>query len=337
MVGVAVPYSYGRREGEGQSPAAMLRHAAVRSVLLIAIAIFLISPWGSMTNFSFTTVLSQIGLGYVALVLLRGRGFRVQAAAAGLILAGTWCLFFFHPVPVPGPAFDRAAWDLPADWPLLEGVAAHWNKNVNIAAAFDGWFLNLFPRPEPFDFEPGGYQTLNFIPSLATMIFGLMAGELLRSPRSGKGKLAALFLGGLVLLAAGLAAGWTVCPIVKRIWTPSWALYSGGWVVWMLAALYGVIDIAGFRRWTFLFVVVGMNSIAMYCMVCVARGWIWDQLRIHFGWILQSEPCASALRLTFGPGGFDPVYLPIVECLSALAVLWLICWWMYRRRIFIRV
>ena len=71
------------------------------------------------------------------------------------------------------------------------GFFAHWNKNRNAAAAFDRWFLNLFPRPDgkPFVVNEGGYATLNFVPSIATMIFGVLAGELLRSSRTAADKL----------------------------------------------------------------------------------------------------------------------------------------------------
>ena len=104
----------------------------------------------------------------------------VQAIAAVVILVGYWLAFALYPLPAEN--FDYAAVGVPADWPYhLNGFAAHWDKNVHAAAAFDHWFLNLFPRPEPFVFDKEGYSTFNFIPSLATMIFGLMAGELLRS------------------------------------------------------------------------------------------------------------------------------------------------------------
>jgi len=124
------------------------------------------------------------------------------------------------------------------------------DKNTNAAAAFDRWFLNLFPRKEPFRFEGSGYPTLNFIPSLATMVFGLLAGGLLRSDKSGAKKFATLVGCGIAALALGWgleAAG--ICPIVKVIWTPSWAIYSTGWTLLLLAAFYGVIDLAGLRRW----------------------------------------------------------------------------------------
>ena len=77
---------------------------------------------------------------------------------------------------------------------MMPGFFAHWNKNANVAAAFDRWFLNLFPHPadHPFLFNEGGYATLNFLPSIATILFGVLAGELLRSNRGRVVKLQAL-------------------------------------------------------------------------------------------------------------------------------------------------
>src|SRR5207302_7822498 len=102
--------------------------------------------------------------------------------------------------------------------------------------------------------------------------FGLMAGELLRGPKNGAAKLGWLAAAGLACLVLGQIAGWTVCPIVKRIWTPSFAVYSAGWVLWMLAAFYAVCDLKGWKRWAFPLTVVGMNSIAIYLMSQLLRG-----------------------------------------------------------------
>ena len=348
MVGVAIPFSYARREQAEASRGRVLGHAVRRAVVLVLLGIFLMSAWDAQTNFSFVEVLTQIGLGYVFVVLLRNRGMRVQSAVVLAILAGYWALFLAYPARAPcthgrpGAGFDYAGRELKQGWPLLDGMAAHWNKNANFAAWFDQWFLNLFPREKPFTFNEGGYQTLNFVPSIATMIFGLMAGELLRSRRSPKLKLAALALAGLLLLAAGWTAGETICPIVKRIWTPSWVLFSGAWVVWILAAFYAVIDVAApsnctRRRWAMPLVVVGMNPMAMYLMWFLTGPWVWRMLTIHFGGLVQSSAAQAALGLVFGAGGFNPYYLPIVQSLSVLLVLWLVCYWMYRQKIFVRI
>src|SRR5690606_13493412 len=119
-------------------------------------------------------------------------------------------------------------------------------KNSNLAWAFDRWFLNLFPRRRPFAYHHGGYATLSFIPTLATMILGLLAGGWLHAGRSQKAKLVRLTLVGAACLCLGLMADHTgVCPSVKRIWTPSWVLVSGGWCFLFLSAFYYVVDLKG--------------------------------------------------------------------------------------------
>ncbi len=282
MVGVAMAYSYTSRQARGQTYGQMARHAAWRSIVLVLLGVFLRSRATAETNFTFEDVISQIGLGYFFLFLLWNRPAWVQFAAAIAILAGDWLLFYLYRL--PSVAFDYAQVGVAADWPHLHGLAAHWDKNTNAAFAFDHWFLNLFPRSKPWLFNGGGYQTLNFIPSLATMIFGLLAGGLLRSPRTGKQKFGLLVGCGLLALLLGWgldAAG--VCPLVKRIWTPSWVFFSTGWTLLLLAAFYAVVDLAGFRRWTFPLVVVGMNSIVMYCMAELMVPWLASRLQVHLG------------------------------------------------------
>jgi predicted acyltransferase len=262
-------------------------------------------------------VLTQIGLGYALVYVLLGRGLKVQLLAVIAVLAGYWLLFAAWPLPPAG--YDYAAVKAADAKPFI-GFFAHWNKNANVAYEFDLWFLNLFPRAEPFRYDSGGYQTLNFVPSMATMIFGLMAGELLRGRRSPVAKLGLLLLAAGLCLGLGLLLGYTACPIVKRIWTPSWAVYSAGWTFLMLAAFYWVIDLQGWRAWAFPLVVVGMNSITMYCMAQLSKGRVRQTLKTHFGQDLF--------------GGF---YGPVVQPLAILFVLWLVCLWLYRQRIFVRI
>ena len=80
----------------------------------------------------------------------------------------------------------------------------------------------------------------------------------------------------------GLVAGWGlgelgICPVVKRIWTPSWVLYSGGFCFLFLAAFYAVLDLLGVRSWAFPLRVIGMNSIAAYCMAALFEDFIAQQ------------------------------------------------------------
>jgi heparan-alpha-glucosaminide N-acetyltransferase len=323
MVGVALPFSIASRRARGQAFAPQLAHTVWRALALILLGIFLRSQTHPQTYFTFEDVLTQIGLGYVFLWLLGHTEARVQWAAAGAILVLYWAAFALYPLPPAG--FDTSSVGVPADWPHhLRGFAAHWDKNTNLANRVDQWFLNLFPRESPFVYNRGGYNTLNFVPSLATMIFGLLAGGVMRSGRAAREKLRLL----LVYGAAGVVIGGAlhllgVSPLVKRIWTPSWAIFSAGWAAIFLALFYYVVDLKGYRRWSFPFLVVGMNSIAMYTLVHVGERYTAESLQIHLG---------------RGPfEAFGEVYAPILLGAATLAIFWAIMFWMYHRKIFIRI
>jgi predicted acyltransferase len=345
MVGVAMPYSIASRRARGDSEAKIFAHVLYRAVFLVLLAIFLTSNWSTHTQFLFTNVLAQIGLGYAFLYLLLGCSRGMQFVILAVILIGYWLLFFLWSLPSPETDYYRAVgvpWtpDWAANYPSW---FAHWDKNSNAAAAFDLWFLNLFPRDKLFEFEPGGYQTLNFVPSLGTMILGLMAGELLRKPTSKWRKLGWLLVAAVLCLGLGWLAGDYVCPIVKRIWTPSWVLFSAGWTFAMLAGFFFVIDIVGWRRWAFPLIVVGMNSIAMYCMAQLMKGWIAGSLVKHVGpFALPSLTYIAKPVLGWMDVSVDPVWLndtfgPITQMAAVLFILWLICLWMYRRGVFLRI
>ena len=206
IVGVALPFSIASRLARGQARCQMSLHAFWRALLLVLLGIFLRSTGTDGTNWIFTDTLSQIGLGYGFLFLLGFRPARDQWIAAAVLLVGYWMAFAAWPL--PGDNFDWKSAGVTADWPNnLTGFAAHWNKNTNLAAAFEKWFLNLFPRPKPFLSNNGGYATLSFIPTLATMILGLLAGGVLRSERTPAAKVRWLTVAGIVSLAAGALLG----------------------------------------------------------------------------------------------------------------------------------
>ncbi len=323
LVGCAIAFSVVSRRARGQTIAAMTRHAVIRSVLLVLLGIFLRSTYTARTNFTFDDTLTQIGLGYVFLFALALRPARDQWIAFAVILVGYWALFAFWPL--PGDDFNWKLAGVKKDWPHhLTGFAAHWNKNTNPAWAFDRWFMNLFPRQNPFTSSDGGYCTLNFIPTLATMLLGLRAGDLLRSVRAPRGKILWLCIAGVI----GLAAGWLlgalgICPVVKRIWTPSWVLFSGGWCLLILAFFYTLIDVRGWRAWAFPLVVLGMNSIAAYMMDWLWKPFIEKNLVTHFG---------SAAFEYFGKP-----YAPFFKGCGVVLVVWLILYWMWKRKIFLRI
>ncbi|WZO95931.1 DUF5009 domain-containing protein [Isosphaeraceae bacterium EP7] len=323
LVGVALPFSLAAREAKGQSRGKMTAHALWRSLLLVALGIFLRSTRRDQTNYTFEDTLSQIGLGYTFLFLLGFRPVRDQLIAVAVILVGYWAAFAL--TPLPDASFDYSAVGVPESWPhLMEGFAGHWNKNSNLAWRFDTWFLNLFPRSEPFQYNGGGYATLSFIPTLGTMILGLLAGGVLKSAASSSGKMLRLAAAGAVCLAAGYALGWSgLCPVVKRIWTPSWVLYSGGWCFLMMAGFYAAVDLAGLSGLAYPLRVVGRNSIAAYCMSGLTESWIAKNITTHLG---------EAPFLVLGPA-----YERLLHGSAVLAVLWLVLYWMDKRGIYLRI
>ena len=325
LVGVAVPFSIASRMAQGQSHARMTRHAVWRSLVLVLLGVFLRSTSRPMTYWTFEDTLSQIGLGYTVLFVLGFRPVRDQWIALGLILVGYWGAFAAHGL--PGPDFNYAQVGVTPDWLAahgLSGFAAHWQKNSNAAWSFDTWFLNLFSRERPFLFNGGGYATLSFIPTLGTMILGSIAGHVLRSGRDTGGKVRWLAIAGTGCLVAGALLGWLgVVPVVKRIWTPSWVLFSGGWCFLLLAAFYFIIDGRQHKRWAFPLVVIGANSIAAYVIVHLFEDFIHQNLTIHLG-----------------PGIFTIVgaaYEPLLHGMVTLLVMWLLLLWMYRRRLFVKI
>jgi len=347
MVGVALPWSLANRLARGQSKSSMMLHALWRALALVLLSVFIQSynskpPRGiqAHTDWTFPNVLAQIGLAYPFLFLISFTKPRVQWIIAFGILAAVWLAFALY-TPPAGLTYNELKMD--ADWEHLPGFAAHWDKHLNFAGAFDRWFLNLFPRgsidpavqpiADPrFYFSKGGYQTLNFIPSLSTMVFGLIAGEMLRGPLELKDKIARLSIAGVAALLAGYGLHATgICPMIKPIWTPSFAIYSAGWVALFLAAFVAIMEWRGWKRWAFPLVVAGLNPITLYCMWQMVVGdFVRTNLKIHFG--------QNIFQLRKDIFHVDPaIFEQTFQRGAQLIFMWLVLWWMYRRKIFIRI
>lgn len=324
LVGVVLPFSIASRKSKGATLGSLLAHTIKRSLILIFLGIFLRSIYSKQTNFTFEDTLTQIGLGYTFLVILGFYSQRIQIGALSVILVGYWLAFALYPL--PDASFDYTQAGVPANWYYhMDGFAAHWNKNTNLAWAFDRWFLNLFPREKPFLFNGGGYATLSFIPTLGTMILGLFAGNALKSATEPRRKMSVFIITGLCLITFGILLHFTgVNPIVKRIWTPAWTVFSGGICFLMLAFFYRVVDIAGKRKWAFVFTVIGVNSIAAYV---IADGgmkvFIHQSLYIHLG---------QNFDMIFGAA-----YATLLSGGLVLFFEWLILYWLYKRKIFIKI
>jgi predicted acyltransferase len=322
LVGVALPYSIASRKSRGATFGQLLGSAMRRSLILILLGIFLRSLSSEQTYFTFEDTLSQIGLGYTFLFLLGFQSQRVQIIALVVILVGYWLAFAMYTVP---PELANAAQSgVPPDWiHNRQGFLSHWNKNQNLAWAVDRWFLNLFPRESKFLYNEGGYSTLSFIPTLGTMILGLLAGNILRSNRVNTEKAKRFLIIGACLFAGGLLVHFAhINPIVKRIWTPAWVLFSGGCCYLLLSAFYWIVDIKEKKKWFFILSVIGMNSIAAYVLADGFGSFITKTLYVHLGRYDQV---------------FGDAYSTLIKGLFVLTIMWLILHWMYKKKIFLKI
>jgi predicted acyltransferase len=169
------------------------------------------------------------------------------------------------------------------------------------------------------------------------MILGLIAGRLLLSGVDWGRKFGALIaLGAVCLTVSYLVDILGVCPIVKRIWTPSWTLWSGGICFLWLAGLSLVCDQFKFTIWAFPFTVIGANSIVAYVMSWTMEKSTHAALIRHFGsWIeWLSEQIIGILQIDAAKSGLIASFLIGI---ATLKIFWLILFWLYRNRIFVRI
>ncbi len=291
IVGVAMPFAFAIRSARGESRAELFKHAWWRALLLLLLGVGRVCIGDNVLIWDMTTVLQQIAVAYFLAYFVLGRGFKVQLAAVLFILVSDWALFQFWPGAGPGGPY---------------AINANWHSAV------EQW---VFGR-----MDPGGYTMINFWGSTATVILGIMAGELLRGGKDGRKKVAFLVLLGLAGIFAGMALS-PFIPVVKRIWTPSWVVFSAGWASLTLGVFYLLIEVWNLRRWTFVFKVVGMNSIAIYMVVSFMRGEVNDWIGVFTRGFLEPMVAAGVI---------------IQSCL-VLAAFWYMLYWMYKRNIFLKV
>jgi predicted acyltransferase len=113
----------------------------------------------------------------------------------------------------------------------------------------------------------------------------------------------------------------------------------------MLAFFHATIDLAGYRRWAFPMVVVGVNSIAMYVMAQLLKPFVAGTFKTHLGTAWEAFATAPAVDafvsersgMHLDPHLFGGLYGPTFQAVAVLFVLWLACLWMYRQKIFVKI
>jgi len=296
IVGVAMPFSVGKRVERGDSRGSIYRKVVYRVVVLWILGMI---AQGHLLAFDshnlqfYSNTLQSIAAGYliasIALVELPIRG---QAGLCGALLVVYWALMRFVPVPGYGA-----------------GVLT---PDGNLAMYIDKALLGRFQDGTPYTW------ILSSLGFGATVLMGVLAGHLLRSKLAGTRK-------ALLLAGAGVAcllAGWLWSfdfPIIKHIWTSSMVLWSGGWCLLLLALFYWLIDVLGYRRWAFPFIVIGMNAIVAYMAPDL----------INFMQISHTVFAGLARHL----GMFGDFLLAF----GAIGILWVGLYYMYRKQTFVRI
>jgi predicted acyltransferase len=300
IVGVAVPFSISSRLKRGQSRVRIYLHIVKRTAVLYVLGVMLGSGglhfnWPEM---DWVGVLQRIAVCYFfAAFLVMHTKWQTQAIVAGAILLLYWAALTLVPVPGHGAGIITPEGYLPA--------------------YIDQQFL---PGRIHEDFY--GYGDSNgILPTLAsisTALLGVLTGHWLRSNRPGNQKVTGLALAGLIGLSVGYVWG-LVFPIIRLLWTSSMVLFAAGLSLLLLALFYWLIDVRGYKKWAFGFVVIGMNAIAVFT---ASRVFVAHRIgRIFVGGL--SKWCGEW-------NGF-------INAVAGVTVIWLVLWWMYRRKLFIKI
>ena len=282
MVGVSIPLSYTRARLTQTDRQIRLRVLQRSAVLFLLGSLRASVSANSPELVELSSALQPIAVAYLVASFLAGASWRVQSALGAIILT----VYGF----------------LIAPWGYL--------KDANLVRTIDLLVLGHT--------HPEGWGTvLSTLPTIATTIFGLLIGRLLMSDRPTRAKLRIIAAAGLGAVASGLLLS-PFIPVIMKLWTTSYGLISAGCACLQFLVFYWLIDVLGYRKWAFPFVVIGMNAIAIYLGVTL----------VPFNRIVGIFTNPVALHLAaFGP---------LFHALAVLLVEWLVLFWMYRRKIFLR-
>ena len=320
MAGVSWPFSMAAQEAKGRTRAAIVRKVLWRGFMLFFLGLAFFSPFFSLdpSKFRYSSVLCHIGVCWAAaaLLFLFARSWKARLAVAATLLVGHWAVLFFTTAP------DTAAILASGDPRLPRHVAAYMKYGTD-GFSFFGSVACWIDRT----YMPGAlgawlYEndgTLAKLSGIALATFGMFAGELLRSGLGQGDKVRGLLA--LAALSAALACAWMPwCPINKRLWTPSFVLLVGGYAFAMLALFHWLIDVKGWRRWSFFFTVIGMNSTTVYLAQRIV-----DFRRV------------SEFFLSGVAGMMPGAWGEVVLCAGYLAACWLMLYFLFRKNIFLKV
>ena len=297
MVGVSIPLSFAKRSLT-QTYRQQMLHVLKRAIILFLLGSVRESvSSGAPHLIELSSALQPIAIAYFIGFLVVRKSWRFQAIMGAAILAGYAIVLAFIPAPgVPAGSYE------------FNHNLVHW---IDIAllgqVRWDSW-----------PYAPEGWGTLlSMIPTISTTILGLLVGEALMTTRPKLDK--AKIIGGLGAgcLVAGYVASLFI-PVVMKMWTTSYGLLSAGWSCLMLLVFYWIIDIRGYRKWAFPLTVIGANAIFIYMLSSL----------VHLDSIVSVFTKEIARVLPNSEQFFQQAAVLVVE--------WLILFWMYKRKIFVK-
>jgi len=286
IVGVAMPFSFERRWAAGESWSRSLMHVLKRCALLIFWGLVARSISAGRPNLDLINVLAQLSVTYFIAFLVLRKPWQVQALVAFAMLGLHWSLHVFSGLPDP--------------WAERNNIGWIWDQQI----LGKNW--------------GGGYATINAISSTFNTIAGVMAGQLLKSDRARI--IRVLAVTGVAMIAVGFALD-PVVPVIKKIWTASFAIASTGFCLLALLAFYWICDIKGWQRWARIAVMVGANSIFIYLFHEILGSWLRKTAPVFTGWAIN----------WWGPWG------QVFTACVVVAFQIYVCWWLYQRRIFFKL
>jgi predicted acyltransferase len=299
LAGVAMPYSLGRRLEAGDPKWKLLRKVAVRVFLLVVLGIVYNGglAFKPLAETRVCSVLGYIGLayGFAALIFLYSRP-RTQAIWAVGILLGYWAALVWIPVPGYGA-----------------GVLT---PDGCITSYLD---RELLPwRLHTPHYDPQGI--LVTVPAIATALFGALTGWFLRAVSLTELRKALILLA-VGAAALGVAKLWgLVLPISKDMWNGTFVFHCAGWSLLLLGLFYLIIDALGFWRWSFFFIVIGMNPITIYLGTRIVN--VGHTSNFLFGGMVSKSD--------------DPLR-GVLGALAYILTWWLVLLFLYRKKLFLRV
>jgi predicted acyltransferase len=354
IVGVAIPLSVSHRLEQGQSRRELFLHALRRAVIIFGIGFFLNSFTllmdGSLGRLGFSVwlhnyfttvripgVLQRIAICYfIAMMIFLRTGFRGQVRWTVGLLVAYWLLMAFAPFPVN--VHGQTRW--------ISGVL---EKGENFSAyvdnlVFNGPVIGTHVWAVSKTWDPEG--TVSTIPAIATCLFGILTGHLLRSRRTGEEKTVWLTVGGALLMWLGLVLNLWL-PINKSIWTSSYSVFMAGLAMLCLGVYYWFIDAKGCRTFVKPFVIYGMNAIAMFVLAGVSGRLLFvgvkdpaapDQTIRLQAYLYHKffAPFASPDTAPFFGFLASPENASLMWALMYVVVLYLAAWGMYRKKWFVK-